>query len=29
MADGSYDKLLTKWNLDSFRVASATINGTK
>jgi len=29
MADGSYDKLLTKWNLDSFRVDSATINGTK
>jgi len=29
MDDGSYDKLLTKWNLDSFRVDSATINGTK
>ena len=29
MDDGSYDKLLTKWNLDSFKVASATINGTK
>jgi polar amino acid transport system substrate-binding protein len=29
MDDGSYDKLLTKWNLDSFRVDTATINGTK
>jgi polar amino acid transport system substrate-binding protein len=28
MADGNYDKLLTKWNLDSFKVASATVNGT-
>jgi polar amino acid transport system substrate-binding protein len=29
MDDGSYDALLKKWNLESFKVASATINGTK
>jgi len=29
MKDGGYDKLLKKWNLASFSVASATINGTK
>lgn len=29
MDDGTYDKLLTKWNLESFKVDSATINGTK
>ena len=29
MDDGSYDKLLTKWNLESFKIDSATINGTK
>ena len=29
MDDGSYDTLLKKWNLESFKVASATINGTK
>jgi polar amino acid transport system substrate-binding protein len=27
--DGNYTKLLKKWNLESFAVASATINGTK
>lgn len=27
--DGSYAKLLTKWNLESFAVPSATVNGTK
>ena len=29
MDDGGYDKLLKKWNLESFRVDSATVNGTK
>ena len=29
MDDGGYDKLLKKWNLESFKVDSATINGTK
>lgn len=29
MDDGTYDKLLTKWNLNSFMVDSATVNGTK
>ncbi|MFM7029642.1 MAG: ABC transporter substrate-binding protein [Micrococcales bacterium] len=29
MDDGTYDSLLNKWNLDSFKVGSATINGTK
>jgi len=29
MDDGSYDKLLAKWNLESFKVSSATVNGTK
>lgn len=29
MNDGTYDALLTKWNLDSFKVAKATVNGTK
>jgi polar amino acid transport system substrate-binding protein len=29
MVDGNYMKLLKKWNLESFAVASATINGTK
>ncbi|MEN9715311.1 MAG: hypothetical protein RJA35_778 [Actinomycetota bacterium] len=29
MNDGGYDKLLAKWNLESFKVPSATVNGTK
>ncbi len=29
IADGSYKALLNKWNLASFAVASATLNGTK
>ena len=29
MDDGTYDKLLSKWNLGSFMVMSATVNGTK
>lgn len=29
MNDGTYDALLKKWNLESFKVDSATINGTK
>ena len=29
MDDGTYASLLKKWNLESFGVASATINGTK
>lgn len=27
--DGNYGKILTKWNLSNFAVATATINGTK
>jgi polar amino acid transport system substrate-binding protein len=27
--DGTYDKLLTKWNLNSFAVEAPTVNGTK
>jgi polar amino acid transport system substrate-binding protein len=29
IADGTYGKILAKWNLSSFGVAEATINGTK
>lgn len=29
MDDGTYDALLKKWNLESFKVDSATVNGTK
>ena len=29
MDDGTYDNLLTKWNLNSFKIESATVNGTK
>jgi polar amino acid transport system substrate-binding protein len=29
IADGTYGKILAKWNLSTFGVASATINGTK
>jgi polar amino acid transport system substrate-binding protein len=29
MADGTYDQLLNKWNLESFKVSEATVNGTK
>lgn len=29
IADGNYAKILEKWNLSSFAVAEATINGTK
>ena len=29
MDDGTYDALLKKWNLESFKVDSATLNGTK
>lgn len=29
MNDGNYDALLKKWNLTSFKIAKATINGTK
>lgn len=29
MNDGTYTKLLAKWNLTSFKIAKATINGTK
>lgn len=29
MDDGTYDSLLSKWNLDSFKISSATVNGTK
>jgi hypothetical protein len=29
MADGTYTTLLEKWNLGSFAVSEATINGTK
>ena len=27
--DGTYDKLLSKWNLESFKIDKATVNGTK
>ena len=29
IADGTYGKLLAKWNLSTFAVTEATINGTK
>ena len=29
MDDGTYDKLLKKWNLESFKIDEPTINGTK
>lgn len=29
MDDGTYDALLKKWNLESFKVDSASVNGTK
>lgn len=29
MDDGTYDKLLKKWNLESFMIMNATVNGTK
>lgn len=29
IADGTYESLLAKWNLSSFAVSTATINGTK